>query len=124
MGGNTIRVDRPTLDCRFTGDNAPDITIYSKDNMFDMDIPLFSVENREVIIADELDFFDKPSFILVEGGGGMINALKDKIDWLLQYQTPKLSTHSSCYDINMNLEFLFQDKRGIDLLLWNRIDRI
>jgi diaminohydroxyphosphoribosylaminopyrimidine deaminase/5-amino-6-(5-phosphoribosylamino)uracil reductase len=117
-------VDRPTLDCRFTGDNAPDITIYSKEDKFDRDIPLFGVPNREVIVTNKLDFLDKPSFILVEGGEGMINALKDKIDWLLQYQTPKLSTHNSSYDIDLKIEFLFQDKRGIDLLLWSRIDKI
>ena len=124
MGGNTIRVDRPTLDCRFTRDDAPNITIYSKDDKFNRDIPLFSVPNREVMVTNKLDFFDKPSFILVEGGGGMMNALKDKIDWLLQYQTPKLSSHNSNYDINLKMEFLFQDKRGIDLLLWSRIGKI
>jgi len=122
MGGNTIRVDRPTLDCRFTGDDAPNITIYSKDDSFDRDIPLFSVPNREVIVSNKLDFFEKPSFILIEGGGGMLNAMKDKIDWLLQYQAPKLSTHSSGYGADMKLKFLFQDKKGIDLLFWSSID--
>jgi len=120
MGGNTIRVDRPTLDCRFTGDDAPDITIYSKEDNFDRDIPLFSVVNRDVTLTDSLDFLDEPSFILVEGGGGMMNALKDKIDWLLQYQTPKLSSHRSAYNIEVNIEFLFQDKKGVDLMLWSR----
>jgi len=120
MGGNTVRVDRPTLDCRFTGDNAPNITIYSKEDSFDRSMPLFSVPNREVVITDTLDFWDKPSFILIEGGGGMMNALKDKIDWLLQYQTPKLSAHNSAYDIDVNIKFLFQDKKGVDLMLWSR----
>ena len=124
MGGNTIRMDRPTLDCRFTGDEAPDIIIYSKYDRFDRDIPLFNVKNRDVFVTNSLDFFDKPSFILIEGGEGMLNAMKDKIDWLLQYQTPKLSTHNSGYDINLKIEFLFQDKRDVDLLLWNRIGKI
>ena len=119
IGGNTVRVDRPTLDCRFTGDRAPDIIIYAKEDNFDRTIPLFSVEERFVQITNVLDF-SRPSFILVEGGEGMINALKDKIDWLLQYQTPKLSSHSSSYDVDLNLEFLFQDRRGIDLMLWSK----
>ncbi len=119
IGGNTVRVDRPTLDCRFTGDNAPDIIIYSKEDNFDRDIPLFLVEERFVQITNVLDF-SRPSFILVEGGEGMINALKDKIDWLLQYQTPKLSSHCSNYDVDMNLQFLFQEKKGVDLMLWSR----
>ena len=121
MGGNTVRVDRPTLDCRFTGDDAPDIVIYSKEDVFDRDIPLFDVKNREVTVSDRLDFWDKPSFILVEGGGGMINAVKDKIDWLLQYQTPKISCDNSNYEVDMELKFLFQEKKGIDLILWSKI---
>jgi len=120
IGGNTVRVDRPTLDCRFTKDRSPNIVIYSKNKNFDKSIALFNIPNREVIITDSLNF-DKPSFILIEGGEGMINALKDKIDWLLQYQTPKLSSHNSSYNIDLDLEFLFIDKRDIDLLLWSRV---
>jgi len=46
--------------------------------------------------------------------------LKDKIDWLLQYQTPKLSSHPLSYEVDLEVEFLFTDKVGIDLLLWSR----
>jgi len=120
IGGNTVRVDRPTLDCRFTEDLAPNITIYSKKDDFDRTIPLFSVEGREVKVTNKLNF-DKPSFILVEGGGGMINAIKDNIDWLLQYQTPMLSTSSLSYYIDLKLSFIFQDKISTDLLLWSKI---
>jgi diaminohydroxyphosphoribosylaminopyrimidine deaminase/5-amino-6-(5-phosphoribosylamino)uracil reductase len=120
IGGNTIRVDRPTLDCRFTGDAAPNISIYSKVDDFDRAIPLFKVENRDVEVISKLDF-SKPSFVLVEGGGGLMNALKENIDWLLQYQTPKFSSHDSSYHINLDLEFFFQEKKGIDLLLWSKI---
>ncbi len=121
IGGNTVRVDRPTLDCRFTGDVAPDIVIYSKEDNFDRTIPLFDVANREVEVSDVLRDFDKPSFIFIEGGEGMLNALQDKIDWLLQYQTPKLSSHNSVYGVNMELEFLHQEKKDIDLMLWSRV---
>ncbi|CAA6819341.1 MAG: Diaminohydroxyphosphoribosylaminopyrimidine deaminase (EC / 5-amino-6-(5-phosphoribosylamino)uracil reductase (EC [uncultured Sulfurovum sp.] len=120
IGGNTVREDRPTLDCRFTGDKAPNIKIYARENNFDRDIPLFGVEDREVHISNDLDF-TKPSFILVEGGGGMLSVLKDRIDWILQYQTPKLSAHISSYDAEVTLKFLFQDKKGIDLMLWSKI---
>ena len=121
IGGNTVRADRPTLDCRFTGDTAPNITIYSKSDNFDRDIPLFGVEGREVEVTNRLENFDKPSFILIEGGGGIIDALKEKIDWLLQYQTPKLSSHNSSYGVDLNLKFLHQQRIGVDLMLWNRV---
>jgi diaminohydroxyphosphoribosylaminopyrimidine deaminase/5-amino-6-(5-phosphoribosylamino)uracil reductase len=120
IGGNTVRVDRPTLDCRFTKGKAPNIVIYSKKDNFNRDIPLFKIENREVAISDSLNFLDKPSFVMVEGGEGMLNALKSKIDWMLIYQTPKLSSNNLTYNTTMNLQFLHQDKKDVDMMIWSR----
>ena len=120
IGGNTVRVDRPTLDCRFTGAKAPSIKIYSKSSNFDKNIPLFSIENRSVEVCSSLEFLDKPSFIMVEGGEGMLNAIKDSIDWMLIYQTPKLSTNNLTYNTKINLEFLHQSKKDVDLMIWSR----
>jgi len=120
IGGNTVREDRPTLDCRFTEGKAPNVKIYSKEDNFDRAIPLFSIEKREVQIVDQLDFLDKPSFVLVEGGEGMLNALKEKIDWMLIYQTPKLSSNNLTYNTTMNLQFLHQEKKDVDLMIWSR----
>ena len=120
IGGNTVRVDRPTLDCRFTEGKAPNVVIYSKNDVFDRNIALFSVGNREVKVTDSLDFLDKPSMVMVEGGEGMLNALKEKIDWLLIYQTPKLSSNNLTYNTTMNLEFLHQAKKDVDLMIWSR----
>jgi len=120
IGGNTVREDRPTLDCRFTGGKAPDVMIYSKKDNFDRSIPLFDIENREVRVGDDLDFLNKPSFVMVEGGEGMLNALKKKIDWMLIYQTPKFSANNLTYNTTMNLEFLHQVKKGVDLAIWSK----
>jgi len=120
IGGNTVREDRPTLDCRFTGAEAPDVKIYSKKDDFDRDIPLFGIPNRNVEIINSLDFLNHPSFVLVEGGEGMLEALKEKIDWMLIYQTPKLSRNNLTYNTTMNLQFLYQDKKGIDLMIWSK----
>ncbi len=120
IGGNTVRVDRPTLDCRFTGGDAPDIVIYTKEDNFDRDIPLFNIKNREVSIESDLAFLDKPSFVIVEGGEGMLNAFKEKIDWMLIYQIPKLSTNNLTYNTTMNLQFLHQKNIDVDLMIWSR----
>ena len=120
IGGNTVREDRPTLDCRFTEGKAPNVKIYSKEDNFDRDIPLFSIENRDVEIVDQLDFLKRPSFVMVEGGEGLLNALKEKIDWMLIYQTPKLSTNNLTYNTTMNLQFLHQAKKDVDLMIWSR----
>ena len=120
IGGNTVREDRPTLDCRFTGDDAPDVTVYTKRKDFDTTIPLFSVSGREVDIGDDLSFLDKSSFVMVEGGEGMMRALKSRIDWMLIYQTPKLSTNDLSYNIEMNLAFLHTNEIGADMMIWSR----
>lgn len=120
IGGNTVREDRPTLDCRFAEAQAPRVKIYAKEDNFDRDIPLFGIENRDVEIVNTLDFLDSPSFVLVEGGEGMLKALKEKIDWMLIYQTPKLSTNNLTYNTTMNLNFLHQNKKDIDLMIWSK----
>ena len=120
IGGNTVRIDRPTLDCRFTEGKAPEVMIYSREDDFDREIALFSVTERSVTVSDDLSFLEKPSFVMVEGGEGMFNVLKEKIDWLLIYQTPKLSTNNLTYNTTMNLEFLHQAKKDVDLILWSR----
>jgi diaminohydroxyphosphoribosylaminopyrimidine deaminase/5-amino-6-(5-phosphoribosylamino)uracil reductase len=120
IGGNTVRVDKPTLDCRFTEGRAPNVSIYSKVDNFDREIPLFSIENRKVDVIDDLNFLEKPSFVLVEGGEGMLLALKEKIDWMLIYQIPKLSTNTLTYNTTMNLEFLHQERIDVDMMIWSR----
>ncbi len=125
IGGNTVRIDRPKLDCRLIDTSiAPNIYIYSKGDNFDRDIPLFSVKSREVkIISDIEPLLDKPSLILVEGGEGMLEALKDHIDWLLIFQAPKLSKTQLSYNIDSKLEFLHFRKIDIDLMIWSRFGK-
>ena len=120
IGGNTVREDRPTLDCRLIEGKAPNVKIYAKEDNFDREIPLFGIQNREVEIVQHLDFLDRPSFVLVEGGEGMLNALKEKIDWMLVYQTPKFSDNNLTYNTTMNLKFLHQEKKDVDLMIWSR----
>ncbi len=120
IGGNTVREDRPTLDCRFIQAQAPDVKIYSKTDNFDRDIPLFTVAKRRVEIINTLDFLERPSFVLVEGGEGMLTALQERIDWMLIYQTPKLSTNNLTYNTTMNLHFLHQEHKERDLMIWSK----
>lgn len=120
IGGRTVRIDRPTLDCRFTEGKAPKVRIYSRETDFDRTIPLFGTEKREVLIEHDLDFLKHPSFVLVEGGEGMLQALSEEIDWYLLYQTPKLSSHNLTYNIDKNLTFLHTGKKGVDLMIWSK----
>lgn len=121
IGGNTVRIDRPRLDARHCGGEAPDLTIFSSRNDFDGDIPLFDIADREVDIVDDLSpLLNIPGFLLVEGGEGMLRALSDDIDWFLIYQTPKLSTNRLSYNIDKKIEFLHTERSGADLMIWSR----
>ena len=120
IGGNTVRTDRPTLDSRFVeGGRAPDMTIYSHSKDWDRTIPLFSVPGRTVEISDTLECLSKPSLVLVEGGGGMLEAMERQIDWLLTYVTPKLSDNEITYNTPNTLRFLHSQRIGVDLMIWS-----
>lgn len=121
IGGNTVRVDKPILDSRFVKNGkSADIIIYSRETIFDLNIPLFKINNREVSIKNNLDFLKNPSLIIVEGGENMIKALLNKIDWLLIYQTPKISINKLDYNLKMNLKFLYSIKNNKDCILWSK----
>jgi len=91
IGGETIRVDRPTLDSRFAIQNKPaNIMIYSKQDNFDTSIPLFNVKNREVRISDRFEFTDEERFIMVEGGYTLLDNIKDKLDYMMIFISHKV----------------------------------
>ena len=120
IGGNTVRTDRPTLDSRFVQAKAPDVTIYSKKREFDRSIPLFAVPDRKVETGGDLSFLKKPSFVLMEGGEGLLRALSHKIDWYLFYQVPKLSTGNLTYNIDKDLSLLHSERVGVDMMIWSK----
>ncbi|MDD5548679.1 MAG: bifunctional diaminohydroxyphosphoribosylaminopyrimidine deaminase/5-amino-6-(5-phosphoribosylamino)uracil reductase RibD [Sulfurovaceae bacterium] len=121
IGGSTVRSDRPILDSRLVDGKAPDVFIYSKDEkMIDKSIPLFNVENRSVEIGDNLDFLSTPSLVMIEGGGEMLEALRDKIDWLLVYQAPTLSANKLSYNTDLRLKTLHIDKKEEDIIIWSK----
>jgi len=121
IGGNTVRTDRPTLDSRFVSDGqAPDVTIFSRQDDFDRSIPLFDVPGRHVEVNSSLECLDKPSLVLVEGGGGMLEAMHGHIDWMLTYLTPKLSDNEITYNTPSTLRFLHTETIDVDMMIWSR----
>ncbi len=121
IGGNTVRTDRPTLDSRLVGGEAPDVTILShRIGGFDMDIPLFSVPNRSVDITNQIRWEKCSGFVLVEGGEGMLRSLEGHIDWMLTYTAPKLSDDALSYNINHNLTPLHNARYYVDTVQWSR----
>ena len=81
VGGETVRVDRPTLDSRMVAGKAPDILILSHHKEFDKSIPLFSVEGRKVFIEENFDKIKQYRFIMIEGAEMMLQASAAIVDW-------------------------------------------
>ncbi|MCH9814316.1 MAG: bifunctional diaminohydroxyphosphoribosylaminopyrimidine deaminase/5-amino-6-(5-phosphoribosylamino)uracil reductase RibD [Epsilonproteobacteria bacterium] len=117
IGGNTVRVDRPTLDCRLTGGKAPDILIYSQSKIFDFEIPLFKVKNRKVFIEDTLERVKQYKFIMIEGGQSMLEASLSYTDHQLFFTASHMQK-GDVLQIDTNLQSLHSHQVGVDKLEW------
>jgi len=118
IGGNTVRIDRPTLDSRRIKGKNPDILIYSKNKNFDKTIPLFNMADRKVFIEDNLKKLKDYKFIMVEGGENLYNELKSLVDWKVLIISPKMNNLENFKTID-NIEILHIEKRD-DLIVWGR----
>jgi diaminohydroxyphosphoribosylaminopyrimidine deaminase/5-amino-6-(5-phosphoribosylamino)uracil reductase len=121
IGGNSVRVDRPTLDARRVDGKAPDVLIYSNSKEFDKDIPLFNIPNREVYISNSLDIIKDYRFIMVEGGSGMLRSFRDIIDSILLFTTPNISDGGYKMDSDIKTEYIHFDRVGVDIFAWLKV---
>ncbi len=117
IGGNTVRIDRPTLDSRMVGLKAPDVLIYSKQKKFDKTIPLFEVKNRKVFIRDTLELIDKYNYIMIEGGNEMLKATENLVDWYLFFIASNIKKGKTL-STNLKLQNIHQDTIDNDLICW------
>ena len=100
IGGETVRVDRPTLDARFTNTNiSPNILIYSKQKEFDKTIPLFNISNRDVTISNNLDLISNNNFIMIEGGFNLLEVLQKLPNMIMLFISHKVKK-DNLFDIN------------------------
>ncbi len=122
IGGNTVRVDRPILDCRLSNlAKAPDVLIFTKDpDSIDRNIPLFKVSGRKVFVESSLDRISSYKFVMIEGGEGMLKAVKDRIDWLLLFVSPKFKNEANLKS-EISLKRLHFFSLNDDIVVWNKI---
>ncbi|MBN2817187.1 MAG: bifunctional diaminohydroxyphosphoribosylaminopyrimidine deaminase/5-amino-6-(5-phosphoribosylamino)uracil reductase RibD [Campylobacterales bacterium] len=121
VGGETVRVDRPTLDARLVNGKAPDILIYSRRKDFDRNIPLFNVANRQVIISDELSSIKKYKNIMIEGGPKLFALTREIVDYYLSYIAPSFGGKSSIGIEIMNFDILNIQKETQDIMMWMKL---
>lgn len=117
IGGNTVRVDKPTLDARFIAGDAPDVMIYSKNKIFDSNIPLFKVANRKVHITNSIfDILDY-NFVMVEGGYNLLDKLKDKIDYVMLLVNAKMKDGLNSSNIDIKFKIVHENYIGEDKIM-------
>jgi len=118
IGGNTVRVDRPTLDARLVDGKAPDILIFSRCDDFDKTIPLFYVENRDVYIEDDFSRLSQYKNIMIEGSAKMFELTRNITDFYLCYLAPTFGGDKGFEKLEENLEVLNVEKETQDIIMW------
>lgn len=121
IGGNTVRIDKPTLDARLVNGKAPDVLIISKEKEFDQTIPLFQVPNRKVFIADNFELLQNYKNIIIEGGETLYNLTKEFVDFYLCYVAPKFGGKQSFENVAEEFEILNADKEHEDIIMWMKV---
>lgn len=119
IGGNTVRNDKPTLDARYVAGRAPNIMIYSKNKIFDKNIPLFKVPNRDVIITDDLFKLLDYKFVMVEGIYNLMEAIKERIDYIILLVSPKIRKgQNALNEIDMDFEIVHENYIGNEKIVY------
>ena len=119
IGGNTVRIDKPTLDARYIAGRAPDVMIYSKNKAFDNNIPLFKIPYRKVIISDDLFKLLDYKFIMIEGVYTLLDKLKERINFLILIVSPKIKNgKNSLVDIDLDFEIMHENFVGKDKIIF------
>ncbi|MCT7909375.1 bifunctional diaminohydroxyphosphoribosylaminopyrimidine deaminase/5-amino-6-(5-phosphoribosylamino)uracil reductase RibD [Arcobacter lacus] len=119
IGGNSVRIDKPTLDTRYIQGKNPDILIYSKNKVFDTNIPLFKIPNRKVLISDDLYKLLDYKFIMIEGVYNLLDKLKERIDFFILIISPKIRKgQNSLNEIDLDFEIIHENFIGEDKIVF------
>lgn len=119
IGGNTVRTDKPTLDSRYIAGKAPNIMIYSKNKVFDNNIPLFKIPNRKVFISDDLFKLLDYKFIMVEGTYNLMEKLKEKVDYILLIISPKIRKgQNAVNDLDIDFKIVHENYIGEEKIVF------
>lgn len=119
IGGNSVRIDKPTLDTRYIQGKNPDIFIYSKNKVFDNNIPLFKIPNRKVLISDDLYKLLDYKFIMIEGVYNLLDKLKERIDFFILIISPKIRKgQNTLNEIDLDFEIIHENFIGEDKIVF------
>lgn len=118
IGGDTVRIDRPTLDTRLIeGGRPPDILIYTSTDNLDRTIPLFNVPRRKVYVENHFDRIHRYRHIMIEGGEGMFGLTRQLVDYYLFFTTDRFAKGKKI-DLDAHLQNLHSFKNDSDTIAW------
>jgi diaminohydroxyphosphoribosylaminopyrimidine deaminase/5-amino-6-(5-phosphoribosylamino)uracil reductase len=123
IGGNTVRVDRPTLDARLINGKAPDVLIISREKEFDKTIPLFDVKERKVFIEDNFSCLNDYKNIMIEGSSKMFELTKNIVDYYLCYLVPIMGGNIGFEKNEEKFEILNIDQDDQDIIMWMKREK-
>ena len=122
IGGNTVRIDRPTLDTRLITDGKnPNISIYSRQSEFDKTIPLFSVAGRKVAITNDLQTTLNSGLVMIEGGQNLLNEIAKSVNLFLFFRSNELKNGQN-FRSDLKFKPLFTAKFGSDEYGWYELE--
>ena len=119
IGGNTVRVDRPTLDSRLADKKAPDVLIFSNQKEFDKTIPLFKVKNRKVFISNNLELIKNYKLIMIEGVGELYKEFDTIFNWHLSLISGKIKRGKK-FDARKDETIMYEYKIENDLVVFSK----
>lgn len=119
IGGNSVRVDRPILDTRYVIGKNPDIFIYSKNKVFNPNIPLFSIPKRKVFISDDLFKVQDYKFVMVEGVYTLLEKLQKRLDFIVLIINPKIRDGvNTNIKLDLDLEIMHENYIGNEKIIF------
>ena len=118
IGGNTVRIDRPTLDARLVNGKAPDVLILSRDKEFDRTIPIFTLKERKVYIEDNFSKLENYKNVMIEGSSKMFELTLDVVDYYLCYLAPTFGGKSGFENTHDKFKILDIRKENQDIIMW------
>jgi diaminohydroxyphosphoribosylaminopyrimidine deaminase/5-amino-6-(5-phosphoribosylamino)uracil reductase len=118
IGGRSVRADKPILDARYVDRSGSNVLVYSKKGV-SKNLPLFKVKGRSVFVENSLEKIEKSNFVMIEGGGNMLESVKNMVDWFLIFQSSKMM-RAIGYNAAIETEILKSFLLGEDLIIWAR----
>ncbi|RDU65612.1 bifunctional diaminohydroxyphosphoribosylaminopyrimidine deaminase/5-amino-6-(5-phosphoribosylamino)uracil reductase RibD [Helicobacter sp. MIT 14-3879] len=117
----TLINDNPILDSRLIKGRAPNICVIGKSKNIDKNLNIYSIKNRKISFYDNINDIPMEGFSIIEGGAGLFDSFRDKIDCMLVFISADMARGKNFYS-EFKGRILHSKRIGEDILLWVKRD--